>query len=259
MDALNMRLSTYENRKNTVTNAQFFSRKTAKIEKLRSIKILQFCKSCFDITDSDEENIKMKRRHSSSCSLPRKMSLRTFSRQEKCLCETKPKKFRKSFYDMIYQDETCTAIVHTTDGWRVPVYFLVLSAISMPMYEAFLGSSEKVVTFNLSVRLLQIITDLAYTGACDIQKEELDEAMIVAHKYKIFHLGYMCGEMCLSNLCITNALETYRKSSQFLCEHYAQKIKRFVTRNFSDLIKLDSFKVNHFKVWYILSFVYFEI
>ena len=201
----------------------------------------------------------MKRRHSSSNSLPHKMSLRTFSRQEKCLCETKPKKFRKSFYDMTYQDETCTAIIHTTDGWRVPVYFLGLSAISMPMYEAFLESSEKVVTFNLSVRLLQIITDLAYTGACDIQKEELDEAIIVAHKYKIFHLGYMCGEMCLSNLRITNALETYRKSSQFLCEHYAQKIKRFVTRNFSDLIKLDSFKVNHFKVWYILSFVYFEI
>ena len=190
----------------------------------------------------------MKRRHSSSNSLPRKMSLRTFSKQEKCLCKTKPKKFRKSFHDMMYEDETCTAIVHTTDGCKVPVYFLVLSAISTPMYETILESSEKIVTFCLSVRLLQIIKDLAYTGACIIQKEDLNEAMIAAHNYKISHLGYLCGEMCLSNLCITNALETYRKSSQFLCEHYAQIIKRFVTRNFSDLIKLDSFKVNHFKV-----------
>ena len=101
------------------------------------------------------------RRHSSSNSLSRKMSLRTFSRQEKCLCETKPKKFRKSFNDMMNEDETYTAIVHTTDGCKVPVYFLVLSAISRPMYEAFLESSEKIVTFCLSVRLLQIIKDLA--------------------------------------------------------------------------------------------------
>ena len=40
----------------------------------------------------------MKRRYSSSSSLPHMMSLRTFSRQEKCLCETKPKKNQEIFF-----------------------------------------------------------------------------------------------------------------------------------------------------------------
>ena len=128
------------------------------------------------------------------------------------------------------------------------VYMNELSVISQPMFEIFIASSQKRVKFNISKKILSIICDLAYTGTCDFQAEDVLEVLAVAQEFKILYLGYLGGEMLLQELKIFNGLQFYRYSSQFLCEHYTTAIKKFIVRNLSDLLLLECFQVNSKKI-----------
>ena len=215
----------------------------------KSRNILQFCNSCFHSECSDEEIIEMKRQKSSTGSLPRKMSLRTCSRLQKCVCESTPKAFKVPFYSLMFEDSESSIIVETKENDQVSVYSTLISAISQPMFETFLSSRNKKVKLDISRSMLKLIMDIGYSGNCNIEDEDFDEVLSTAHKFKILHLGQICGETVMSKLTDQNALDSYRKSSKFLCEHYTNRVKKFILRQFPDIVRLDSFKV---KIHYFL-------
>ena len=182
------------------------------------------------------------KRQCSSSSLPRKMSLRSFTRNTKCICEMKPSKFSVSFWDLQYQDLPSTYTVLTEDGDQLEVYFLLLSAISEPMWKTCLESMERKIEIKLPTDLLKSIINLAYTGECEFRSEDLFEMMTAAKKFKIGYLSYLCQERCTSILSPAKELVLYRKSVHSLCIHFTKKIKKF--RNLSEQIALAEFQVN---------------
>ena len=181
--------------------------------------------------------------------LPRKMALRTYSRLQKCVCESTPKQFPVSAHSLMSEDSDSSIIVETLENHQVSVYFMLLAAISEPLFQTFLSSRNKKVKLDISRSMLKLIMDIGYSGNCNIEDEDFDEVLSTAHRFKILHLGKICGETVMSQLTDQNALDSYRKSSKFLCEHYTNRVKKFILRQFPDIVRLDSFKV---KIHYFL-------
>jgi len=181
--------------------------------------------------------------------VPQKRSMRIYSQQMRCFCESTPEKFPVSFYSLKFENSDASIIVETRDMYFVPLYSTLLAAISPIMFQTFLTSKNKEVKLDISRSMLKLIMDLGYSGSCNIEDEDFDEVLSTAHQYKILPLGNICGETVMSNLTHQNALDSYRKSSKFLCEHYTNRVKKFILRQFPDIVRLDSFKV---KIHYFL-------
>jgi hypothetical protein len=175
-----------------------------------------------------------------------KMKLRSYQKHQKCSCAVQPSKFKKPVTEVRTHHKLMNMTVRTNDDERIPVHSYHLCGLSDQIFESFIdaGGLYQDVGLDISSHILQPVLDLAYTGHCEVDSENIVDLLRVGASLQIPLVKNLCGQYLLDNISTFNAVWTFKMVQEYLCAHRLSEVERFMRRNFPELILEESCKVS---------------
>jgi len=190
------------------------------------LNIFRHCSFCRG-TDSEEE---METRTSRKILTASKRSA-----PKKCFCQIELLVY--NYAALRNGDKFHDLQVETSDGASFDVHFLPLAALAVGAFESYQKSGDAILRLDVSADVFKTILSLAYTGCCEIREGELISLLMAGTSLNIPSLLAHCGQYLLKDLSLFNAVDYYKLSNKYLCQHISAKIEFLIKRNFEDIIQ----------------------
>ncbi len=130
------------------------------------------------------------------------------------------------FYDLHVQD---------LSGEVIHAHKVILLNLGSKFQKAFYdkkGSKVQVIKLRTSHDAARELVNYAYTGNCNINRNNVSELMALGKDYGIKGLLKLGGDFMVSELTHSNALEMYKFAKEFFCPELMDYVKRFILQNF---------------------------
>lgn len=85
---------------------------------------------------------------------------------------------------------------------------------------------------NVSLEIMTLIIDYAYTGTCDITWQNVQELFSSANEYEILGLLELCIQFLETNLTLKNCIGIFVNAKQYFCKELFDNTKVFILKNF---------------------------
>lgn len=90
---------------------------------------------------------------------------------------------------------------------------------------------------NVSLEIMTLIIDYAYTGMCNITWQNIDDLLASANEYEIISLLKLCVQFLEANLTINNCIGIHVNAKQYFCKELFDNTKIFILQNFEKIAK----------------------
>lgn len=173
----------------------------------------------------------------------------------KCLikyiaCEKKKKilinfcLFRKFIYLYIRANsQLCDGTIRCARDELFPIHRAIISAIS-PYFRALFttslrGSSDNTREISISDvpgDIFTLILDYAYTGACRVTAENVEQLLPLADQFEVLAVVQLCCQFLLQELRPDNCLGIYKFAQHYFCHDLEEKGRKYIRHNFKKIL-----------------------
>ena len=145
---------------------------------------------------------------------------------------------RNQLYELKEGKQFTDRIVRSSDGEMFHVHGVVLASLSNKM-NLLLKNSNDDLTLPLSNEVVASIIQMAYTGTCDIREDTIEDMLKAAKKYQMKPLLVVCGNFLCSEVRVDNAVQFFRLSKKYSCEHhFISSLQRFIALNIKSIMDI---------------------
>lgn len=157
------------------------------------------------------------------------------------------------------KSQLCDGIVKCDDGTQFRIHRCILAAVS-PYFKALFTNSinrdqEEATIANLNIpgetfqvsvkrfegnvsnKMFQIFLDYAYTGTCNINKNNVKELLKFADQYQLLDVVQMCCCYLIEELNPDNCFEILEFATQYFCKELIQRVRLFIRHHFGRLLR----------------------
>ncbi|XP_063218282.1 kelch-like protein 10 [Bacillus rossius redtenbacheri] len=155
-------------------------------------------------------------------------------------------RFPPAWRELWLSGELADATLASSDGAKFRVHRVILSAVSPYFRLVFTNtidgkqSLDREKSVDLPGRLLEILLEHAYTGACRVAADNVQELLPAADRYSFGEVVQRCCHFLLRELTPANCLGVLRFARHYFCRNLEQTGDRFVKVNFKRIAEESS-------------------
>ncbi|XP_076281415.1 kelch-like protein 10 [Lasioglossum baleicum] len=179
---------------------------------------------------------------------PKQCPRKQASKVRKCMCL--PSNYVLVEFPMVWSElranqQLCDGAIRCVGDQVFPVHRVILSAVS-PYFKALFTNSLKggktettteVVIDSVPGEIFSLILDYAYTGACDINADNVEQLLPLADQFEVLGVVQLCCQFLLQELRPENCLGIFKFARHYFCRDLEEKGRKYIRHHFKRILQ----------------------